>query len=150
MRKILIFLALIIALPAHSEVIRDGDTVILRATCLVLNIGELDQAIPQGVTTLEQMAMIIVSKMRPLTPAEEALCHGTTVQEPGWRVHNNGNATRPAYTYEGAILTKHETARATVGEVCRDFVNVVSNSIKLEYRTLARDPTVAAVCEFRY
>lgn len=75
---------------------------------------------------------------------------GPAIVEKAWRVHDNGQPTRPAYVTDAtmSVLIKHETARAQIGELCAEFVKQVGTT-RLEYRRLLRDPTLIAICEYK-
>jgi len=147
MRKYLLILLLVPSLAGAIDIVRQGDLVVVKANCFAFNLSSLNQKIPEGVTTLNQMALIFASSLRDLSPEEQAICDGTIVQPLGWKVHDNGNLTRPAYTYTNGQLVKHPTARATIGEVCGDFVVPVANR-KTEYRYLVSAPELVAICEY--
>ena len=131
---------------AFGEVVRKGPVVVFKKECIAFNLDELSNKLPEGVSSYNQIVLIALNSIRDLTPEEEALCTGKPIIVPKWRVHDNGNITRPAYTFTNGLLIKHKTKRAQIGELCGELAIAVKNSKTREYRYLISDDSVASIC----
>jgi len=120
-----------------GKVVRDGPIVVIKSGCFAFNLESLSQRLPQGETTLEGLALTLLSSLRELTPTEKALCDGTQPPVKGWFVASNGSRlSRPVSRYDvlTGLLVKHNTLRATIGEPCQDAIP--GQSGKRQYRKL--------------
>lgn len=153
----LLALSFFIPFNAQSvEVVREGPLVVVRASCLAVNLDKLNEKIPQGVTTLRDLLGIYLLSLRNLTPEEVALCTGNPVTIPIWRVAENGSSlTRPVYllNMEGqGPPTKIPTKiRASIGEPCENAVPTYSSPSRgnKEWRFLAGQTEYVVLCEYK-
>ena len=138
----------------EGDIIRGGDdgNILLwrvdSGKCYGINLLTVKDAVPTTWTPAFSVLMKGLAPMRPLSPAERALCTGDPIQVKRWRVHNNGNITRPAYTYSNDLLIKSKTERANIGELCGNLAVKVKNSKTREYRYLVRRPELVSICVF--
>lgn len=86
----LFFVLLYSGVVFGGEVIRSGDTIVIKPGCLAFNIATLRQALPEGSNTFAQVAAILMASSRALTPKEAALCGGKAEPLKRWRVMPNG------------------------------------------------------------
>ena len=154
MRKWPLILLLIPSLAGAVDIVRQGDIVVMKANCFVLNLTELDQKIPEGVTPLDQMMLILATSVRGLTPEEQAICNNTPIHSPLWVVAKNGtNITRPVYELIDPLTHERKATklRAQVGtSECENAVPTYSlpTTGRREWRYLAGQTTHVVVCEY--
>jgi len=146
-------LSLFISVNSQAvEIIRDGPTVVIKASCLAFNLDTLNAQIPQGITTIPELVGIYLANIRELTPQEVALCNGTEVVIPMWRVAaNSGKLTRPVYRLNANGSRSSTKIRADIGSPCENAIPTysLSSSGGREWRYLAGQTSHVVLCEYK-
>jgi len=162
MRKWLLILLLIPSIAGAIDIVRQGDLVVVKANCFAFNLTTINQKIPEGVTTLNQMALIFASSLRDLTPEEQAICTGTAALPPPpppmWKVANNPSSTsipktRPYYELLDAITHSRSSKRGTVpvGDPCEQGDATYHKQVysTTAWRYLAGQTKYVVLCEYK-
>ena len=133
------------------EVIRDGQAIVIKAPCMAINLNNLSQRIPQGVTTFPELMAIFVSSLRNFTAQERAMCTGDQIAIPLWRVaKNKGSVSRPVYLLNAKGSRVKTAIRANIGDECENKIPTYSKSSSAgkEWRYLANQTEYVVLCEY--
>lgn len=134
---------------AGGEIIRKGGLIVLKADCLAFTTGSLERSVQEGTIPFGE---IYLTFLRNPTAAEQAVCDGTLINPPQWRVAKNGtNTTRPVYQLINPATNERKATniRSKVGLLCENAINTYSyaSSGSKEWRYLPGQAVNIVLCE---
>ena len=155
MKRLLIALLLIGSSSTFADglITRQGNIVTFKTDCVAFNLDTFNSSIPEGTTTLTQMVMIFAASLRDLTIEEQAVCNGTPVPLPSWKVApRSGSTTRPYYELLNPITHERSAKRGdiTVGSPCEMGQSYSNPSTGGRFwRYLIGQTRYVSLCEFK-